>query len=190
MAGNLNIRVPDGYLEELDIKAQIFGMNRTDFVMNALDMILNFDEVFYKKIIRYSQGLNTPEWLVMQNIIIRRMAHDHAKAIVWGASGETLKEFVSVDDGDGYKTITGEPLFDMLNKMFIEDEEKEKVKVLLNDELYGVPIGEDDKKLLIKYRTGRTWLESEEYQKEQERKAEIKQLSEDFKLKAGAQKEV
>ena len=190
MAGNLNIRVPDGYLEELDLKAQIFGMNRTEFVMNALDMVLNFDEMFYKKIIKYSQGLNNPEWLVMQNIIICRMAHDHAKVKVWGATGETLREFVSIDDGEGYKTITGMPLYEMLINIFIEEEEKEKVKILLNDELYGVPIKEDDKKLLIKHRSGRTWLESEEYQKEQERKAEIKQLSEDFNLKGRAQKEV
>ena len=185
MAGNLNIRVPDGYLEELDLKAQLFGMNRTDFVMNALDMMLNFDEVFYKKIIKYSQGLNNPEWLVIQNIIICRMAQDHAKAIVWGASGETLKEFVSVNDGDGYKTITGEPLFEMLDKLFIEEEEKKKIKVLLNDELYGVPIEEDDKKLLIKHRSGSIWLESDEYQKEQERKAEIKRLKEKFNEQKG-----
>lgn len=186
MAGNLNIRVPDGYLEELDLKAQIFGMNRTDFVMNALDMMLNFDEMFYKTIIKYSQGLNNPEWLVMQNIILRRMAHDHANVKVWGATGETLKEFVAVDDGDGYKTMTGEPLYNMLIEMFTKEEEKKKVEVLLNDELYGVPIGEDDKKFLIKHRSGRTWLESEEYQKEQRRKAEIKQLSEDFNLKGRA----
>lgn len=190
MSTNLNIRVVDGYLEKLDTKAQKFGMNRTDFVLKALDMLMSFDEIFFKKIQGYSEGLNIPEWLVIQNIIIKRMAQDHAKTEVWGPSGETLKEFVSVNDGDGYKTITGEPLFEMLNELFIKEEEMEKVKILLIDESYGTPIGEDDKKLLIKYRTGPSWLESEEYQKEQKHKADIKQLLDDGNLKGRAQKEI
>lgn len=172
---NLNIRVPDGLIEKIDQYAKEHGQNKTDFVLKAIDMLLNFDEVFFSRVNEYSKGLNIPEWLVIQNMIIKQMAIDAAETEVWGPLQKPLKEFISVNDGTGYKTMTGEELFIMLKKQFVQDNEKEKIRTLLDREPFG-RISEDDRKFLIKHRAGRSWLESEEYKKEKEEQAAYEKL--------------
>lgn len=178
----INVRIPDGTgygLSDIDAKAKSLGLNKSEFIMKGINMMMNFDEVFLKKVQAYSKG---PEWLTLQNLIIRRMAQDDANAHVWGTHSEALYEFISTNDGTGYKSVTGEPLYNILKKMFIEDEEKEKVKVLLDNEKYGLRVNENDKKLLIKYRVGQAWLESDEYKEVLERKAYVEKFKADHSI--------
>lgn len=173
----LSVRLPVGSftLQEVDEKANKIGLSRSEFVIKAVDMLMNFDDVFLEKIKMYSEGLNIPEWLVMQNFIIDMMAQDAAKMNVWGPSQDILMMFPMLNDGDGYRMVTGGELHEMLTKMYEGDEEKKKVEVLLEGEKYGDPMDESDKKLLIKYRKGKVWEESEEHKRGIEMKRIIKE---------------
>jgi hypothetical protein len=149
-------------LADIDKRAGEIGMSRSQFVNMALEMILSFDNELWQRISNYSEGLHIPEWLVIQNMLIKRFAEEAAHIEVWGPSTKMLDEFVNFDG----KTATGEELFNMLKQRAKKEEEREKIEVLLKEEIWG--LDEEDKQFLFKHRAGRAWYESEEYKKEQE----------------------
>lgn len=106
--------------EDIEAKAKELGMEKSEFILNAVDMMMNFDEVFLKKIQRYSNGLHIPEWLVIQNMIIKRMADESAEFEVFGTGKRVLDEFVMAGDEDNHRTITGDELFNHLKKLYIQ----------------------------------------------------------------------
>ena len=169
----LSVRLPVNSftLEDVDKKASELGLTRSELVIKAVDMMLNFDKVFIEKAQHYSKGLHIPEWLVIQNMAIKRMVELDTHRKVWNA-GNLLPEFVFIDD----KTVTGSELIKRLENQTFQEEEKKKVEALLRREYYGVPISNEDKALLIKHRAGKAWLESEEYKKEMEIQAEIERF--------------
>lgn len=107
--------------EDIDIKAKELGMDKTEFILNAIDMMLNFDEDFYKKIQGYSEGLNIPEYLIIQNMIIKNMAMDAAKVETntWTTKDKLMTEYQMVNEKGTIKTLTGEELFNNLKEQFI-----------------------------------------------------------------------
>lgn len=169
----LSVRLPVNSftLEDVDKKASELGLTRSELVIKAVDMMLNFDKVFIEKAQHYSKGLHIPEWLVIQNMAIKRMVELDTHRKVWNA-GNLLPEFVFIDD----KAVTGSELIKRLENQTFQEEEKKKVEALLRREYYGVPISNEDKALLIKHRAGKAWLESEEYKKEMEIQAEIERF--------------
>lgn len=169
----LSVRLPVNSftLKDVDKKTSELGLTRSELVIKAVDMMLNFDKVFIEKAQHYSKGLHIPEWLVIQNMAIKRMVELDTHRKVWNA-GNLLPEFVFIDD----KAVTGSELIKRLENQTFQEEEKKKVEALLRREYYGVPISNEDKALLIKHRAGKAWLESEEYKKEMEIQAEIERF--------------
>lgn len=162
--------------EDVEVKAKKLGMEKSEFILNAVDMMMNFDEIFFKRIQEYSNGLHIPEWLVIQNMIIKRMADEAAECEVFGQNGKVLDEFIMTGEGNKHETMTGEKLFNFLKDQSIQKYERKAVKMLLQEESYGVPLNDKDKALLIKHRTGKAWIESDEYKKEQTAREEYKNL--------------
>ena len=121
--------------EDIEVKAEKYGMSKKDFILNALDMIMGFDETFLKKIKNYSNGLHIPEWLVMQNMIIKRMADESAETTVFGNHQKVLDEFMMIGTGVDSRTSTGEELFDILKKQYITQYEKQYVNMVLKKKL-------------------------------------------------------
>lgn len=184
MQEKLQVTIPASnkwHTEDIEEKAAHYGMEKSEFIMTAVDMMMNFDETFYKRIQGYSEGLHIPEWLVMQNMIIKRMADEAAEYEVFGPSGKVLDEFMLVGEGFKRRAITGEELFNNLKQQYKVNYEKKAVQELLKEEAYGIPLKENEKALLIKYRAGKTWLESDEYKKEQEAQTQY----EEYKKKYG-----
>ncbi|MDO7786107.1 hypothetical protein [Desulforamulus aquiferis] len=164
----------DFTLADIDSKAAELGMNRTEFVLTAVEMLLGFDVVFYNRIKKTAKSLNIPVWLVMQNKLIKRFAEDAAKSKVWGGRKEMLIEFMHTAQGP----ITGEELFNIIRDMRVKEEEQKLVELLLEREIYR-DLSPEDKKVLIRHRRGKTWLESEEYKREQEIKAQIARFNQE-----------
>ena len=118
----LRITVPknnEWHTAEVEKKAEAMGMEKGDFMFKALDMFMNFDEVFLNEIKRYAAGLKIPEYMVIQNITIARMAEKQGEAEACLELGidppkHIIYEFMQVSDKDGYRTLTGEELLNVL----------------------------------------------------------------------------
>lgn len=105
----------DFTLADIDAKAKKLGLTRTEFLLKSLEMMMGFDLVLIKRIERYSRKLDTPEWLVIQNMLIDRFAEDAAEIEVYGERTRVLYEFMKTNEG----TLTGEELFGVLKEQKI-----------------------------------------------------------------------
>ena len=128
---NLNIRVKEGYLEEIDKAAAKYGMNRTEFVLTAVEMLSSFDSEFYQLLQQYGKVFRAPVWQVIQNMITRRIAEESAVDEVWNPPGRSYPEF-SLYTPDGsmapYKV-----LYEHLKSQFIAEETEKKDKKIYGD---------------------------------------------------------
>ncbi len=70
---------------------------------------------------KLSEGLNIPPVMVIQNLLIRRLAEESARADVYGATTGLLVEFGGKDG----ELITGQELYQMIYKMEKNRLEKE-----------------------------------------------------------------
>jgi len=117
--------------EDIEAKAKEMGIEKSELVLKAVDMIMNFDKTTYQKIEAMSEGLKLPEWLVIQNLIINTFADKAADRDLNGNRPEILKEFTAMSDGEDYKILTGVPLYDRLKeyhtKKYQELKDKKKV---------------------------------------------------------------
>ncbi len=103
-------------LKEVDERAKELKLDRSELIIKALDAYMNFDKEFLKFIEYYSKGLNLPEWLVMQNQVIKIMADKEAKAEIYGRHTEMLGEFRFVTENGIPRTITGLELKEMIKE--------------------------------------------------------------------------
>jgi hypothetical protein len=115
------------HLEDIEVKAKSLGIEKGDFILKAVDMLMNFDNGFYQRIRQYSTGLKVPEYVVIQNMIINQIAKKSAETKVWGEHQRLLKEFAFAGEGENMRIITGEELFNMLEGSYIHEEKKEKL---------------------------------------------------------------
>lgn len=121
----ISLRIAPEKIQKIDIAAAEKGLSRTDFMLKAVDMLLNFDEGFYKRVEEYAEALKLPEYMVIQNMVISEIAKKSAKAKVWGERQEMLFEFPVVSKGVQLRMMTGEELFKSLEKMYIHNEKKD-----------------------------------------------------------------
>ena len=110
--------------EALATKAKNLGMTRNELIVKAVDMFYNYDDEFLKYIKHYSDGLNIPEYLIIQNMIIKQIAKSQAKKKVWGAENRRLEEFIMVEDSKGSRMLTGQELLRALKDMYILNYQK------------------------------------------------------------------
>ncbi len=115
----------DFTIEDIDQKAKGLGIERTDLIIKAVDMFINFDNEFLEYIKHYADGLKIPEYLVIQNFIIGMMADKEAKDEVFGPVGEILEEFIQVLDDKGPRTLTGAELKKQLKMLRVRKYKKE-----------------------------------------------------------------
>lgn len=114
-----SIRLPEHIrLADVDAKAKKHGLTRAGFAVKAVELLTGFDDAFLVKIEEYANGLNIPLSLVMQNMLIKRLAQEAAEAEVWGPGKRLLDEFLFTSEG----VITGQELFDMLKKNYLAQE--------------------------------------------------------------------
>lgn len=169
----LSIRLPgDMQVDEVDAVAQRRGMSRASFVVGAIELLAGFDDVFLKKMGRYAARLNIPLFLVMQNMLIKRMAQEAAEAEVWGPRRRLLDEFMYTSEG----TITGEELFRMLKENYIK-EERQAYDEAMSESVHvkkaaGMELNDEEKAWLESYERAATRVKELELIREQEEQSD------------------
>ena len=91
-----------------------------EIVMQFIDLPLKMDNTLMIHIKNYSDRLNIPLWLVIQNILISDFAYKQARMMVEGAHPyRMLPEFIKevLDDGTE-QVMTGEALFSNLIEVY------------------------------------------------------------------------
>lgn len=113
--------------EDIDKRAKEFGLKKGDFILFAVDFMLNIDDTAWGIISNYSKGLKVPEYLIIQNILIKRAADQAAQMETYGRILDgVLDEFISnSQDGINWKMLTGEELFNVLKDKYVREYKKE-----------------------------------------------------------------
>lgn len=126
----INFNIPAGSkwgVADVEKRAKELGLqNKSELVVMALDMMMNFDDDFIKTMQKYADGLHTDLFIVIQNMIIRQLARNEVRQNVWGKAGEIRDQFVAVDRGDGFYMMTGQELMDHLVKKYTFEEQRKK----------------------------------------------------------------
>ena len=125
----------------MDEAAKKLGMSRNELIVNGINLMVNFDTHFYKRLEAYSKRLNVPMWLAIQNLIIKRWAQDAAKSDVYGGLSEPMVEFMYGEDG----TITGKDLYEMAYQMEFDEQAKERIAALEKEISMGLELQGEDK---------------------------------------------
>lgn len=116
-------------LEDVDKRAEELGLNRTQLILKAVDMMMNFDNDFIEYIKFYAEGLQIPEYLVIQNQVLKVQADREARAEVYGRHNQMLSEFRFVTDEKGTpRTITGAELKEQLKTERVGYYKREKYR--------------------------------------------------------------
>jgi hypothetical protein len=143
MADIINIRLTKDCPEVslMDETAKSLGVSRNEMIVRAITLLVNFDTTFYKKLEKYSENVRVPMHLAIQNTIIKRWAQDNAKKAVWGTNKDLLLEFAYNEDG----VITTKELYEMIYRLTIEEEAKERFRLLQEDINHGIELRGEDK---------------------------------------------
>lgn len=110
-------------LEDIDKRAKELGMSRNELILKAIDTFMNFDNDFLEYIKIQANGLHTPEYLVIQNFIITKIADQEARFEVYGETQEMVEGFIFVRDDKGTRVLTGNEL-----KKILKDSKVRKYK--------------------------------------------------------------
>lgn len=127
----IQARIPEGNewgVSELEAKAEELGLNKSELIIKAVDFFINLDNAILNYIKDYSKNLNIPEYLVVQNLIIKLIADDEAKAEVYGNRTELLGEFRFIMENGVPRTVTGLELKEALKKEKIFEYKRNEYK--------------------------------------------------------------
>ena len=125
----------------MDETAKALGISRNEMIIRAITLMVNFDKTFYKKLEKYSETVKVPMYLAIQNTLIKRWAQDNAKKAVWGTNKDLLLEFAYNEEG----VVSTKELYEMIYKLTIEEERKERFRLLQEDVNHGLELKGEDK---------------------------------------------
>lgn len=98
------------------------GTSLATLIKHAAHLYAMFDSFFIEKIRDMSEATKIPEYLVIQNMIIKRLADDVADQEVNGKQSRSLPEFSFTEKGP----ITGAELFEMLKSQRVQKLEENR----------------------------------------------------------------
>jgi len=132
-------------LSELDETVKELGFNnRSDFVLFAIDLLSGFDKGFLNMIRSYSEGLKLPEYIIIQNFIIKQIALDQADREINGESPKLLDQFIFVSDGESRRIMTGEELYKILYGNYLKKFTSEYSEIIRKKEAAGAKLSDEE----------------------------------------------
>jgi hypothetical protein len=159
----VSIRFPEDFdVTKLEGKADMLGMSRSDFVMTAIEILMDMDPNSYIKIKAYSNRIGAPVGVIMQNAIIRDLGEQAAETDTFGLPKQRHPIVIKKAAGE---YAAGDELFLSCYRNHLTKCEYEDRNRLLRDEAERI-LDDEGRAKLIKYRAGNAWLESKEYQEE------------------------
>jgi hypothetical protein len=161
-------------LEDLDKKAKELTGTRTDLVIKALKVIMEFDADFIKQVDRIAVNLKRSFAEVIQGFVTKRLAEIDAKSEVWGLGSVKFFELIRAENG----ALKQKDLYEWLKEERKSEENQKKINLLIGQEARGIPLTDSRKEFLIQNKIGQVYFNSEQYRKDQDKKEFLKELSE------------
>lgn len=104
--------------DELAAKAKELGMNKSEFIVKAVDFFVNFDSATYLKLDIHANSLHIPLWLYIQNKLIKEMAQTAAELEVGKTTSKIVDDYILFEDEEGPRVLTGMELFNELKELY------------------------------------------------------------------------
>ena len=117
------------HLKDIDRKSKELGIDRYELIRQAVDMMMNFDRDFLDYIKTYEDALKIPKYLIIQNIIISKIADSEARIEVYGPKTQNIEGFIFLENEKGPKVLSGNELKEHLKSSKIEEYQKEKTNL-------------------------------------------------------------
>ncbi|MDR3602073.1 MAG: hypothetical protein P4L49_16565 [Desulfosporosinus sp.] len=160
-----SVRFTGDNFEQATILAEMREQNVNRLINSLIEEKVNEDPLISKTIIEFATKFGTSE----------SNQKKMALAMFYAKNDVQLET-----EGTGMALINGDVSFGNLcieyKRQLMEEFERSMLPVIAEFEREGRPLDEKAKRIAIKYRIGKTWLESEEYKKEQTIQAEIARL--------------
>jgi hypothetical protein len=94
-------------MPDIEAKAKEYGMDKTEFILSAVDLLMGMDPVWYYRLKAQAAGLQVPFPVYLQNELLRRLAEDDALTKA-GQDPKAPGDFVHTASG----IVTGKEFFD------------------------------------------------------------------------------
>jgi len=121
-------------IADIDEKAKELGIERTDLVIKAVEMYLNFDNDFLNYIKHFAQGMKVPEYLVIEIMIADKKIDEEAEVEVYGPIQKMVDGFSFVTDEKGTRVLRGKELEKYLKPMKIKKYKAQLEKIGIQQE--------------------------------------------------------
>lgn len=118
----------DWHLQDIVDKAKSYDLDKSDFILKGVGLLQNLDPLVFKEIQKKSAAMHIPEWLYIQNVMIKSFADDIAFRDVFKDKRRVNVEFMHIERGGERETVTGEILLKVLTNIFTENYENSKNK--------------------------------------------------------------
>ena len=166
----LGTRHDEKLIEAATNKANTLGLSFNQYINNALEFYTKLDTKFIENLHAKAMYLKFSPADLVQRIFADWIAKVDASIEVVGIYSDISRDTIT--------TGSYEKDYKMLRDLHVRELEQMIVTAAFKKESRGISLNEFEKKLLIKYRIdgSKTWLESEEYKREQEIKAEIERF--------------
>lgn len=145
--------------EKIDAKVEELGISKNQYINQALELYTGLDKKFFKALNGLAADLN----ITPADLIQRRFARWFGKV---DAFVEIYNTYEFLKDTSSAGDFESDYLF--FKKTEVEKLEKEIVEHAYKLEIHGAELEDYQKRLMIKYRMGNAWLESDEYKREVE----------------------
>ena len=121
---NISLRIPASVKwseEDLINKAEKHGMNKSEFMIMAIDTFMDMTSSGAKRIKEYADLFRVSMGVALENTTLNEIAKNDARKKVFGSSGKIRVEFSSSDNG----LFQGDALYKMLFDMYYREAKNE-----------------------------------------------------------------
>lgn len=165
MNKQLGTRHDEKLIARIGLQAELLNISLTQYVDNALKFYSSLDTRFLKGLNGLAEDMGISPGDLAQRIIGKWMAKIDANMEIYGYYTDLAADTMTQGDFEAD--------YNMHKQHEIIKLEKEIVLAALESEKYGAELEDYEKRLLIKYRQGKAWENSEEAKREQEIKKHI-----------------
>lgn len=163
-------RASEEQQEQLIKKSEELGLNESQVIIKGLEWILGQDAETISKIEEYSKRMSMSEPEFIQAVLLKWVGGLEASLEIYG---HMTVELLLI------KALTVKGQFDLYKDQYRKKFEKTILSGAMRKEQHGIPLTKQERNMAIKYRMGKTWLDSEEYEREREMQAEIERMVKD-----------
>ena len=118
----LQVNIPVGAdftIADIDNRAKELGIKRTELVIKAVELYINLDDLVISGLKKLEVGLQVPDYLILNNLVIENMAKNKANIELKGKGYQGPTPFVIITDELGARMMTGKELFDNIKQDII-----------------------------------------------------------------------